>query len=116
MHQGMPRYMHRVLLRLKRFGPPQPHALCRKLPLTLRKDVHAAAYPCTWIKTLVGRQCCGIDTGAMGEMPGVARYRGGDAALCHRGADPPARYIISLSRVHEHSAALRDDTLHTPCA
>src|SRR5262249_8904434 len=36
--------------------------------------------------------------------------------LRHRGADPPTRHIVSLSRVHEHAAALRNDTLHTPCA
>jgi hypothetical protein len=116
MHEGMPRRVHRVLLRLQRLCPTQPHTLRRKLTLVLRQDVHAAAYPYMWIKTLVSCQCFGIDTGAIRETPGVARYRGSDAPLCHRGADPPARYIISLSRLHEHAAALRDDTLYTPCA
>src|SRR6266568_648550 len=112
----MPRHVHRVLLRLKRFCPTQPQALRRKLTLALWQDMHATAYPCTWIKTLVGCQRCGVDTGAIRETPGVARHRSGDAPFCHRGADPPARRIISLSRVHEHAATLRDDPLHTPCA
>src|SRR5215475_4396510 len=112
----MPRHVHRVLLRRKRLCPTQPHALRRKLTLALRQDVHATAYTCTWIKTLVGCQCFGIDTGAVRETPGVSRDRGSDTPLRHCGADPPTRYIISLSRVYEHAAALRNDTLHTPCA
>src|SRR4029453_10824440 len=111
----MPRRANRILLRLKRLCPAQPHALRRKLTLVLRQDVHAAAYPCMWIKTLVGCQCFGIDTGAIREAPGVACQRSGDAPFCHRGVDPPARHIVSLSRMHEHAAALRDDALHTPC-
>ena len=79
MHQGMPRRVRRVLPRLKRLCPTQPHALRRKLTLALRQDVHAAAYPCMWIKTLVGCQCFGIDTGAIRETPGVSRDRSGDA-------------------------------------
>src|SRR5262249_45605922 len=71
---------------------------------------------CMGIKTLVGCQGFGIDTGAIRETPGVACHRSGDAALCHCGADPAARHIVSLSRVHEHAAALRDDALDTPCA
>src|SRR5215475_15947755 len=112
----MPRHVHRVLLRRKRLCPTQPHALRRKLTLALRQDVHATAYLCTWIKTLVGCQCCGIDTGAIRETPGVARDSSSEAPLRHRGANPPARHIVSLSRVHEHAAALYDDTLYTPCA
>src|SRR5262245_11665156 len=112
----MPRHMHRILLRLKRFCPAQPHTLRRKLTLALRQDMHAAIYPCTWIKMLVGYQCFRIDTGAMRKTPGVTRDRSSDAPLCHRSVDPPARHIVSLSRVHEHPAALRDDTFHTPCA
>src|SRR5262249_6551382 len=116
MHQGMPRCVHRVGLRRKRLCPAQPHALRRKLTLTLRQDMHAAAYPCTWIKTLIGCHCFGIDTGAIRETPGVVCDRSSDAPLRHRGVDPAARHIISLSRVHKHAAALRDATLHAPCA
>src|SRR5262245_22552758 len=112
----MPRHMHRILLRLKRFCPAQPHTLRRKLTLALRQDMYAAAYTCTWIKMLIGCQCFSIDTGAIRETPGVAHDRSGDAPLCHRGVHPPARHIISLSRAHEHAAALHADTLHTPCA
>src|SRR4029453_3569536 len=112
----MPRHMHRILRRLKRFCPAQPHTLRLKLTLALRQDMHAAIYPCTWIKTLVGCQCFGIDTGAIRKTPGVMRDRSSDAPLCHHGVDPPARHIGSLSRVHEHPAALRDDTFHTPGA
>src|SRR5262249_460984 len=64
MHQGMPRCVPRVWHRRKRLCLAQPHALRHKLTLMSRQDVHAAAFPCTRINTLVGCQCFSIDTGA----------------------------------------------------
>src|SRR5713101_3009291 len=78
--------------------------------------MHAATYACAWIQTLVGRQCLGVDTGAIRDTPGVSGHGSFDAPFRHAGVDSPVRHISGLSRVHKHATTLRNHALHTPGA